>query len=634
MDIRKQYEQLKVKFGKKYIKVTQPNIDFVNKICARSVPSFKENYWLHGSYYQTCLQVFDFSETSNPYILQRIYGLSYTLVTLDIEHVHEERYEKDIQKLINTSDDNLENSTGIKKYYTNIGIMKDSYDFFNYVNESGDTVKNITLRIYIVAENIERLQKRVRVVEDILRGNKMCGYIQVNDMEREFCDLTKIDNTVKKMVSSTTVSDLSMYKSYNLIDSNVGILGETVNGVIAYDPFNFRYPSYSIAFFGDLGSGKSSHIKAMIEDGWVRGDLFHIIDVHKHEYYGLAKMWNKPYISFSENLNINPCQIFFIYNDEDSATNYKVREIDVSLKVSLITGIVEKIGRINKQQNLSIVQLSLILSKMYNSYLGKDIRDLNNDDWFTLSDVLSYLQNYNYKDEEKEEFHILEVILKDTIMSYGHMFDRKTNLVIDMDESCIYDISFLEFEKNTSVVSAYKQMIMDFIHRAVSYNGDYNKIMAEKMGISLENHDLSRPIRGLTIIEDEFGNDLNDRSFLDYNVKIQRVSRKSYSGIWYVLHTTEDVMRSIDKNGDVVQTIIGLCATKIIGKTVGNGIFKMRDLIPALDKQDIAVIESLAKKEKGDGDKRKFYCVNALGQKMKYSTIITNRQREYFRGGV
>lgn len=635
MQIKEKAKRFKEKIDDKYLKITQSNIDFVKKICARSVPSFNENYWLHGSHYHTCLQVFDFADTSQPYMLQGIYSLPYTLITLDVEHVHAEHYEKDIQKLINTSSDNLDTATGIKKFRDNAEIKKDSFDFFNYINTSGDSVKNVTLRIYIIADNLEQLQKRVRTIEDILRSGRMCGYIQVNDLERDFRALTKIDNSVKKMVSSTTATDLSMYKAYNLIDANVGILGETINGVIAFDPFNFRYSSYSIAFFGDLGSGKSSHIKAMIEDGWVRGDLFHIIDVHKHEYYGLAKKWEKPYVSFSENLNINPCQIFFIYNDEESDnSNYKIREIDVSLKVSLITGIIEKIGRINKQQNLSLVQLSLLLSKIYNPYIGKDIRDLDNDDWFTLSDVLSYLQNYNYKEEEKEEFHILEVVLKDAIGSYGHMFDRKTNLTIDMDESCVYDISFLEFEKNQSVVSAYKQMIMDFIHRAVSYNGDYNKRMAEKMGISLENHDLPRPIRGLTIIEDEFGNDLNDRAFLDYNVKIQRISRKSYSGIWYVLHTTEDVMRSVERNGDVVQTIVGLCATKIIGKTVGNGLYKLRDLIPMLDNQDIAVIESLAKKEKGDGNKRKFYCVNALGQKMKYSTIITNRQREYFRGGV
>lgn len=116
----------------------------------------------------------------------------------------------------------------------------------------------------------------------------------------------------------------------------------------------------------------------------------------------------------------------------------------------------------------------------------------------------------------------------------------------------------------------------------------YNETLAKENGVFLK--DLPRPYRALRIKIDEFLQYSLDRYFLYKTDSFLKLMRKCYAGLEIIVHTTSDLNKSNDVNGDLLKGIFELCTNKIIGRIDGESKETLKSLITGLTDADVNTI--------------------------------------------
>ena len=94
-------------------------------------------------------------------------------------------------------------------------------EFDDEIAFNNDSVKTITVRIYIYDDTLEKLQERLNKIINQLARISLRGFIQTNNLIQDVRALTRFDDSVQKMVSSSTVADMLMRSEINKIDEDV-----------------------------------------------------------------------------------------------------------------------------------------------------------------------------------------------------------------------------------------------------------------------------------------------------------------------------------------------------------------------------------------------------------------------------
>lgn len=226
---------LKQKKQVNVIKITPENYGFIKAICSKSGYSFHELYYVNANRYFTCIQVFDFMDNSVPGCFNHIIGLSNTLVTMDVTHLDRTEYDDIMEKNIKSVGNEQEESKKVMKFFRAKEKMNNLMIFNNYVDSTKDTIKLLTLRIYLFDKTKEALQNRFDVMNNKLYRMKLTeNYVQTNNLEADVKALTKFDNPIKKMVCGETIADFMAHSGVNIVDKNCALLGITANGLYAW----------------------------------------------------------------------------------------------------------------------------------------------------------------------------------------------------------------------------------------------------------------------------------------------------------------------------------------------------------------------------------------------------------------
>ncbi|MEG0978037.1 MAG: DUF87 domain-containing protein [Erysipelotrichaceae bacterium] len=622
--------KLKFKNGlkKKIIKIDENNIEYIKSICSKSNIDFHELYYINANRYITCLELFDFMENSYRRFLNSIISYENVLVTCDIANMEKEEYEGTLEKIINKHEDKKDTTKKIVTFKRAVKDVNEILSFDNHIESTQEAVKFLTVRVYVYDKSYEALQDRLDDVINKLSSIKLKGYIQTNDLVGDVRALTKFDHNVKKMVSTSTIADFLMRSEVNKIDEKVGLIGFTVNGLYAPNIFCFENYSYNKIFLGGMGSGKSALLKLMNETMYLRKNhICHIFDIH-NEYKDYAERLGIPIISINSSKYINLMQIFFVDNVDNSGT---IGEHDIQNKISSVVATFRSMNEVERAQ--TIAQLQILLGSLYEKYLGKNIHELSNGDWFLLEDVLDLLKenlkNGNYRDVEQEDIYNIELGLKVMIENYGYLFNRLTNLEFDLTKSIVFDISFLQNDDNATVQSSYVSLLLDYVSHGIYLNKKRNEESWKKQGI--KPYEANEPLYTHELIIDETMKYAKDRAFLEKVLTLVKFQRKAYSGLSLVIHATDDTEKDLKNHGDLLGQLFELCTNKFIGKTNGKSLNTLPNLVKQINENDVIIISTF---EKGDNDERSFFVCDDGGRKIIMTSIVSNFQRAYFGGGV
>lgn len=616
-------KKLKVR---KFQVLNNDNYDFLKSVCSKTGYEWNELYYINANKYYTCLQMFEFMENSTYGFLNRIISYENVLVTVDFEHLDNVSYASKFDKIIEKNENEQSNSRKFKNYKVTRKAIKDMNDFDNEITMNKDSVKYMTVRVYVYDDSLEKLQDRMNEVINLLARDKLRGFVQTNNLISDVRALTSYSNPVSKMVSSSTIADILMRSEVNKIDENVALIGYTRNGLYAPNYFSFENASYNKIFIGGMGSGKSALAKSINESMELRGNhVTHILDIH-NEYDEFARQLDFSHLSINEKKTINFMQIFYVEDIENGI----ITKNDVQNKIDVNIETIRSVNNINDER--VIKQFKKLANSLYDDYIGKSIHDIKNEDWFLLEDVLEKLienkKNGLYEDIALENIYELELSLEDMVDSYGHIFNRKTTIDFDLTKSIVFDISSFR-DSNKKVKSSFVSLMLDYISSAVYLNLKRNIQMMKEKNINA--YELKEPLITHEVIIDETMQYTNDRGFLTKVLDLLKFQRKAYSGSTFIIHATDDVNKSLNENGDLLSQLFELSTNKFIGYTTGKSLETLPTLIPQLTKMDCKIISNFSKGKNGE---RTFFVFDDKKRKIVMTSIVNNFQKNYFKGGV
>lgn len=622
---------MKVKNKIQKFKIDKSNIDFLKTVCSKSNMSFHELYYVNSNRYFTCLQLIDFMENSNKGFLNQFISNKNVLVTIDVSNMSTLEYDNIVEKSINKQEDEKDNT---KKFTTVRRANQNVNELINFDREITDekmTAKTMTVRLYVFGKTKDELDENVFRLEDELRRKKCEGTIQTNDLQSDYTALTSFDNPVRKLVSSKTVAEAMMRSEISIVDKNIGLLGYTASGVLATDPYSFKHSSYCKAFIGSTGSGKSALFKRLAEMLIIRGDhIQYFFDIHG-EYIDFCKQNGVTIVSINEKTYINLMQIFFTLNDDGVITKQ-----DIADKISSVVSTFCSLNGLNQNNSIDLTvikQFRKLLRLKYENYIGMNINEMVNNDWFTLGEVLNELNerfknNKNLPIEEKD-MYIIQLCIDQMCSENGNLFDRKTNVDFDLTQSLCFDFAFLRNSKDSMLKASYTELFLNYVSYGFYLNMKRNNEELRKR--SLKIYEINRPFWTCDCALDEFMEYAVSRAFLNNTVSQIKYARKAYSSISFMIHATDDLEKGIEHNGDLLGEVFSLSVHKYIGQIDGKSISSIKYLVPVLNDYDLSVI---TKFKKGKNQEREFMAVINDKDKIPFTSIVTPFQRGYYGGGA
>ena len=144
-------------------------------------------------------------EESGYGFLNSIISLENCLVSCDCSHVDRMEYNDRFEKIIKKHENEQDSARKFKIYKNARQSVVELNEFDDEIAFNNDSVKTITVRVYIYDDTLEKLQERLNKVINQLARISLRGFIQTNNLIQDVRALTRFDDSVQKMVSSSTV---------------------------------------------------------------------------------------------------------------------------------------------------------------------------------------------------------------------------------------------------------------------------------------------------------------------------------------------------------------------------------------------------------------------------------------------
>lgn len=612
------------------IVVNRLNYDILNRITSHSHYSWHELYYIHANKYYTCLQLFDYPEESKIDFLSSFTTDKDIFITVDTEHMSKVDFSTTFERIVKYNDEAVEDTKSLKTTKDKINEIKEINAFDHYLRKTNEEVKLITVRIYLSAGSLKKLQSKLDDVITKLTSKKMKGYIQTNDLESDVKSLTDISNPVKKMVASSTLADILLKSEISKVDEYGSLIGYTANGLYCPDLYSFRNNSYNYILIGGMGAGKSAFLKALEEGYYCLGNhTFHAFDIHG-EYIEYAKKENIPIVSIDDRNTVNVCQMFYTLNEDGIITN-----TDITSKIAVLVETFKTSANENRKNVLDHFERECI-KYFEDCVLGKNIHELSNESWFVLSDIKERIdekwEKNLYEPEAKNDIYNLRLSFGNMLKKYGFIYSQKTNMSFDLTKSFIFDISFFDKVQDNKIKSAYVSLLIDYVSMAVRLNLEKNNEKMKEMGVYP--YQLKRPYYTYGLRVDELLDYSEDTGFLLKLINLLKYMRKAYAGLGVVIHTIDETRKKVSAGANeesYLGQIFSLCTNKFVGMTDGASLNDLPNIVKGMNETDAKIVSTFRKGKHGE---RKFLVIDDQKEKYYITSIVNNYQKQYFGGGA
>lgn len=607
----------------KKINIDLKELQALDDVCYLSTPDIKEEYFHLNGFVCTVIQIKRLPKVIGKRILDVFKGYPDIVITFDMQHLDN----RTMIDFLDTKMDNMENESTIlskSKDRRNLrNKMTDEKQFVNYVDHNYENGKYITMRIYLKAENLDKLKDLTEHVYYILKEREFFGAIQRNLIDKELRDFTALHNPVKDIVTTKGITNMIMSDNAYEVKPMMFPLGETMSGLpYCPDYINYAYRSYCITVLSKQGGGKSSLIKEMAQGALMRKEQVIMLDVHNQEYAPLAERYHVPSVVLDMRNGINPFQIF---NNDDKAgviTDMTISDV-VNLNKAMFMSVVD-------EADTTVVSMYVnVLTKLYEKYKNRDVDVISNKEWFKGSDIFEYVysqcEDGIYKDMMFDTAYKLLEHLKVMIYTYGYFFNTYTTMDIDITKSIHFDLSCLNIEGGGQLENAYFSLIFSFLGKIMRKN--------EKLNEELEKgKTVTRPLHPITVVVEETGTILKKYETAKMFDVFMRQTRKARVSFIYAIHTINDIMGGEEAYQSLIKSIFGLCTVYIIGQIDLQTAVGLPTFINGITELDAQSAANFGVKE---NDKRRKFLAYTVDDNKKivfYSKILP-RQKQLFGGG-
>lgn len=477
-------------------------LDFLHATQPVGNVKVKESAIRIGAKWTATLYVYDLIKDPDYFWLLPFSHIGEGMVTIDIGTQNAEEIQQVLDKAVLKAQRETLQSTGIYRRQA-----QEEVDTLTQLAESilkrKDVMKYIKIRVHISADSQTELEKKIKTIRKQLEkdrfGTTVCLMEQKEEYQSRFLDYQTqkfLPNKRAGLDIASTEFGASLPLNYvYLYDKYGSYYGRTrTYGNFIFDRFELdgKYRTqYNMMVLGQMGFGKSTLLKKMMEDDAARGYLIYGFD-KSGEYTHIANDWGGKVIRLDgAEGSINPFEIFPIVSDNfgtiDEQGCYTAHISKLSTWYCTI-----KPHTNTTEKN----EFELLVSKLYQHYqfvnedgdiIRERVTELPVTAYPTLSQFIDFIvAKTPINDIQATSWHNIVTQLKVLKTSYKRIFDGHTSIPNIANEQIVFfNIDGL-VNLSKPIVSAQLYNATMVFYALLVKNGKEQKRLYETKAISFE----------------------------------------------------------------------------------------------------------------------------------------------------
>ena len=623
------------------------DVDFLKTIMPHSLVA-KSMYYKVGDKYVTVLLADKFPSYIDELLYAGLFNNLNAVVTYDI-------VPKTRTQAVGEISDSLKELRSREAITTDVGeSLNDAYEFSDLqelhatLTRSNEALVSTTLRIYVYANSVKELETKVKEMKETLMVHGIETFIPENEMLSEFRALTSpADSVGTPMPVYGTLAKQYPFFYQSHVDPRGMVYGTTPSGgQVILDTFvaDNKRKSYDFLYVGQKGAGKSTALKASMQDVLSLGHMVLAIDV-EGELKGLAQKAGGRVIRPTDAMGMtNPLELreMFSKKYDDELAEVSADDEMASTKANYVAEFsrVEKFfyQYIPSLTDTDADELKTMLQVTYAKFQINEntrLKEKKPTDFPVLADLLQTVRSSLYSVWEKRgnevhtEYHqFLSESRRDRLERlesylspiaegvYASLFNGHSTVNVDEESFVVFDISVLA-EMSDRVYNAQLFNILTYIWGEIYKNRQLNENSTD------ENR------RYCVAVIDEAHKILNTRNEhgLDFVEKLARRSRKYYAGLWFASQSPRDfVPDGESEHLDKIKNIFAMVQYKALMQQDDSNIELLSALFPQFTPSEIASTVYYIKGE--------MLLSLGAGEKIRCRRYVPEEDIAYFGGGL
>lgn len=548
-----------------------------------------------GTGYEACLHVYDFPGYLTVHWMSKLCNINGVITTIDISTDSTDEVKKNINKSLreqksrfSTTADDTDQMDAKQRYLE----LQKTYD---EVSNLGEVLKLIDVRVFVSAPTLEALENRIREVQATLQGDDFFSTIYLNENEIEWRSMFE---TYKKQQSrkeyarygqplvSSSVAGGNPFHFSSLNDRLGTYLGSTpCGGTINFYLFTHtkKRTSYNGLVLGGMGSGKSTILKKLAKDCFMRNDFVRTFDPASEWWYLTQHLGGKMVNLDGSDGIVN---FFDILKTDDSESISYVRHI------SKLSVIYQLLSQCSDPQEL--ITFEDLVRELYIEFhvvpadgkienLSQNVTGLPPARYPTCSDFVKFIEkrmtekkiNTNTTRAKLDELELIQMEhirknFRQITNNYGYVLDGHTSIpnIMDVQFVCFGIRNVLSLKSNICDIILFNTLSMCWDN--CTRNGIIMKNLYEEKKIQEEE------IVHFLIEFDELHKIVNARKTMAIKqlTDMQREMRKYFGGL---ILATQSVREMVPKGSEndtdsiaLINDLFDLSLYKFIGRQDSN----------------------------------------------------------------
>lgn len=569
--------------------------EFIDNIQAKTNMIFKENFVKKGDGYETCIHIHTFPEKVSNFWLKIItddLDMDNIVITIDVGTMDKNTIDKKMETNLVENLDRKKSQRKITEKLKSSTDFDDSINLHQKIYTSGISIKLVHIRIFVYSSSLENLESDINKILHYLKGKHFKAGIYLNELEAEYHSLynsyttqsEKFTKRYGKEINSDVLGAGLDYHFSSLDDDEGTFYGMTrTNGAVIFNPFlknDFR-KSYNGIILGQMGSGKSTFLKKLTLNEYVKGNKVRVFDA-SGEFKKLVNYAGGKIINLNNSKNIiNPLQIYksnYIDTSEDDEKEInfedlaKVEDIDKDNKfyqnhISKVTLFFKYCSPELKEKYLD--EFEIVLDEFYekigffkrenNLKIFNNLTNRKVEEYPILSDLLEYIKIvYEVEKDEfrKERLDKIKLKLTKLVNSNGILFDGYSTINIQSEDLVVFNIR----ELATLPQEIFSAVIFNIL--SILWEEMINNVNIGKIGDRVDEFNIKKYFLLLDEAHRILNNEL-DSKIIKFFIDFQREARKYLGSIWFSYHTIDDAIKD-DGESKKMNQLFNLSQYKIL----------------------------------------------------------------------
>ncbi|HDC8421770.1 TPA: hypothetical protein O9M71_002812 [Staphylococcus aureus] len=637
------------------------DIELLSQIQPRGGVNFKNDFYVRkGTGYETCITIYETPTDVEDFWLGQIMTMDNTIITMDLRTKTKEEIKNNLKTGMTEYLDRMHNDRDVVSRTEAEESYQELNTLLRNVRNGGESIKEVVIRLYVSGRTKDEVDEKLNEIFVFLNAMDFKGTVYLNEQKFESQALTmsltqqeSVLPRIKKDIPSQTIAIGVPFHSVSLNDEHGGYFGESdTGGNILLDLFykDSRRTSYDGVFVGAKGAGKSHALKKILLEEAIQGHRMRTID-STGEFVKLVDVLGGKTISLDGTDGmINPLEVNAVaVREKVDDLGKNVQEIDEVTsfnqhkhKLSTFYGLMNPDAKAKDKQLFRIV-----IDQFYkdiglwsaNPDKQTNITKLNPEDYPTFSELLQYLRELVYEDQEfknvrpnisedrLKQYQSIELTLQDIISSNGAMFDGHTTIE-NFKQYSIINFSIRQLNAmGDEVKKAQLFNVMNLLFDEMVYFGSPQFQAYNRRELKLEDAVRYR------LIFDEAHNLISasetDAPVVEKCEKFIREDRKYFAGFIFASQDIKDFIPedSQEQNVAKVKTLFSQTTYRFIMRQDTSNVEKLGNVFSQeLSDSELSVIPQL-----GTGE----VILNIAGvNNVKFKIDISEEENDLFGGGA